>query len=263
MALFDTVSILPRTPIAVSPPFPLKISMRTELFPPSSQKRSSTVVEQIWSRLRRLILHGTLPPGSRLVELDIAAQSSASQASVREALHRLERDGLVIRRGRRGTFVTEVDPEKMLEIFHVRSTVEELAVRRAVKKIDAQRMDELEGLVVDMLEAGRQGDVIALVEADLALHRRICRWADHPSLMRVWELLSAQMERFLILYDVAHFGDLTEVATNHYPLLDALRAGQADCAAAAIRAHVLIGAPPSDPEGYDQFFDLLQPRQYN
>ena len=54
------------------------------------RKRASSVVEQIWSRLRRMILRGNLAPGTRLVELDIAAQSSASQASVREALHRLE-----------------------------------------------------------------------------------------------------------------------------------------------------------------------------
>lgn len=236
--------------------------MRIDFVAPPSRKRTSTVVEQIWARLRRLILHGTLPPGTRLVELEIAAQSSASQASVREALHRLERDGLVVRQGRRGTFVTDVDPEKMLEIFHIRSSVESLAVRRAVTKIDAARIQELEGLVEEMLEAGRRGDVIAVVEADLALHRRICLWAEHPSLMRVWELLSAQMERFLILYDVAHFGDLTEVAVNHYPLLDALRSGQPDCAAAAMRAHVLIGSPPSDPDGYDQFFAALE-RRYN
>jgi DNA-binding GntR family transcriptional regulator len=224
------------------------------------RKRSSTVVEQIWTGLRRMILHGTLAPGTRLVELEIAAQSSASQASVREALHRLERDGLVVRQGRRGTFVTDVEPEKMLEVFHIRSTVESFAIRRAVKTMTPERLAELEALVERMREAGSRGDIIAVVENDMAFHERICTWAEHPTLLRVWELLYTQMERFLVLYDVAHFVDLTHVAINHEPVLEAIRGRDPDVAARAMHSHVLIGAPPTG-EGTDElFFSALQRR---
>src|SRR5690606_5796766 len=192
------------------------------------RSRTSTVVEQIWSELRRMILQGTLTPGTRLVELDIAAQSSASQASVREALHRLERDGLVVRQGRRGTFVTEVEPEKMLEIFHVRSTVESFAMRRAMVGMTPERLGQLETLVERMRQAGERGDIITVIEADMAFHELICTWAEHPTLLRVWELLYTQMERFLVLYDVAHFADLTRVAINHQPVLEAIRSGDPD-----------------------------------
>lgn len=225
------------------------------------RKRTSTVVEQIWSGLRRMILHGTLAPGTRLVELEIAAQSSASQASVREALHRLERDGLVVRRGRRGTFVTELDPEKMLEIFHIRSTVESFAMRRAVGAMTGERMTELEGLVERMREAGRHADIIGMVESDMAFHQRICIWAEHPHLLRVWELLYTQMERFLVMYDVAHFSDLTQVAANHGPVLDAIRRGDPEHAAHVMQAHVLIGAPPYDGSRSDPFFTALRRRR--
>jgi DNA-binding GntR family transcriptional regulator len=228
---------------------------------PFRRKRTSTVVEQIWSGLRRMILHGTLAPGTRLVELDIAAQSSASQASVREALHRLERDGLVVRQGRRGTFVTDVEPEKMLEIFHIRSTVESFATRRAVRAMTPERLVELEGLVERMRESGRRGDIIAVVETDMAFHERICTWADHPTLLRVWELLYTQMERFLVLYDVAHFADLTHVAVNHEPVLEAIRRGNPSNAAQVMHDHVLIGAPPSEAAHSDPFFTALRRRR--
>lgn len=224
------------------------------------RSRTSTVVEQIWSELRRMILQGSLTPGTRLVELDIAAQSSASQASVREALHRLERDGLVIRRGRRGTFVTEVEPEKMLEVFHIRGTVESVAVRRAVETMTPERLLELERLVERMRQAGRRGEAIALVEADMAFHGRICAWADHPTLLRVWELLYTQMERFLVLYDVEHFFDLTQVALNHEPVLEAIRSGDPDEAARVMHEHVLIGAPPSLAATDDRFYADMRRR---
>ena len=234
--------------------------MRADPAFPFQRKRTSTVVEQIWSGLRRMILRGTLAPGTRLVELDIAAQSSASQASVREALHRLERDGLVVRRGRRGTFVTEVEPEKMLEIFHIRSTVESHALRRAVGSMTPERVTELETLVERMREAGRRGDIITVVETDMAFHERICTWAEHPTLLRVWELLYTQMERFLVLYDVAHFADLTQVAENHEPVLDVIRRGDPDEAARVMHDHVLIGAPPTDSDRSDPFFAALRKR---
>ena len=225
------------------------------------RKRSSTVVEQISSALRRMILRGELAPGTRLVELDLAAQTSASQSSVREALHRLERDGLVVRRGRQGTFVTDVDPENMAEVFHIRSTVESFAIRRTMERITPERLDELDQLVARMRTAGMRGDVMELVEADMAFHNRICTWAEHPTLLRVWELLFTQMERFLVLYDVTHFGDLTQVATNHDPLLDAMRGDDPDHAAEIMRQHVLIGAPPHDAAGLARFFTNLKRRQ--
>lgn len=234
--------------------------MNSEAVLSLKRKRSSTVVEQISSALRRMILRGTLPPGTRLVELELAAQTSASQASVRESLHRLERDGLVVRRGRQGTFVTDVDPEKMYEVFHIRSTVESFAIRRAMERMTPQRLEELESLVEKMLKAGEQGEVIEVVEADMTFHNRICVWADHPTLLRVWELLYTQMERFLVLYDVAHFVDLTQVATNHEPVLAALRGDDPDHAAEIMREHVLIGAP-QDSAGLDEFFTGLRRRE--
>jgi DNA-binding GntR family transcriptional regulator len=234
------------------------LSMNSETLLHLKRKRSSTVVEQIWTELRRMILRGKLAPGTRLVELDIAGQSGVSQASVRETLHRLERDGLVVRRGRRGTFVTEVEPEKMREIFHIRSTVEGFAMRSAMERMTPQRVTELEGLVDRMREAGRRGDIVEVVETDMELHHRICTWAEHPTLLRVWELLYTQLERYLMLYDVAHFADLTQVAEKHVPLLQAIRSGDPDAAAEVMRSHTLIGVPPSDLSAF-----LTPPRRQN
>lgn len=202
------------------------------------RKPTSTVVDEICNHLRTQILQGTLGPGSRLVELEVAGSIGASQASAREALQRLERDGLVERRGRSGTFVTEVVPEEMNEIFLIRSSVESFAIRRTAGSIQPAQLDELRLLVGRMREAGRLGETVRLVEQDMAFHQRICAWANHPTLLRVWTLLRAQIERYLVIYDALHFTDLTEVADSHLPILAALAEHDASAAAERIESHV-------------------------
>lgn len=209
-----------------------------------NRNRDGTLVDEITRKLRRLILSGEYEPGKRLVELDLAEQTGSSQGSVREALQRLERDNLVVRRGRTGTFVTGVSPEDMHEIFLVRCVVESAAIRRTARTISAEQIEELEGLLEDMREAARKGDTVALVERDMAFHQRICAWADHPTLLRTWVLQYTQLERYLVLYDMLHFSDLMEVANFHVPILEALKAGDTERAVEALRRNVMMGAPP-------------------
>ena len=197
-----------------------------------------TVVEAIWDQLRKLILDGTLAPGTRLVELDIAAQTKASQASVRGALQRLERDGLVVRKGRTGTYVAEVIPEDLNEIFSVRSVAESSVVRRLALSIRPQQLRVLRGLVERMRDAARAGDPVGLVKHDMAFHEHLYLWAGHPTLLAMWTLIQAQLERFLIIYDAANYADLMEVADCHTPIIDALEAKDPDRAESEIQQHV-------------------------
>jgi DNA-binding GntR family transcriptional regulator len=172
------------------------------------------------------------------VELEIASETGASQASVREALHLLERDGLVVRRGRGGTFVTEVSDDQMREIFQVRVMVESFAIRHAVASMTCSRIAELQTLVDRMRDAGRQGDAVSLVEHDMAFHERLLLWSDQTTLLRVWALLHGQLERFLVMQDIRSFPDLTEVADSHLPVLEALASGDACLAVDRLEMHM-------------------------
>lgn len=202
--------------------------------------RGKSIADEIASQLRSRILSGQIAPGTRLVELEIAGQTGSSQSSVREALQRLENDALVVRRGRMGTFVTEVAPDEMHEIFQVRSTVESAAIRRTAERIQDDQIQELHLLVGRMREAAEARDLAALVELDMRFHQKICAWAEHPTLLRVWMLLHAQLERFLILFNPFQFPDLSLVAGNHLPLIEALAARDPELAAERIEKHVSI-----------------------
>src|SRR5215470_19708501 len=87
----------------------------------------ASLSDQVYEHLRLAIIHTDLVPGEKLVELEIAAQMGTSQGPVREALQRLERDGLVERRARSATFVTSISPDEMYELFSIRSVIEGFA----------------------------------------------------------------------------------------------------------------------------------------
>ena len=199
-----------------------------------------TVVDQVWNQLRALILHGQFAPGMRLVELELANQTGTSQAAVRDDLQRLERDGLVERRGRVGTFVTSVSADQMREIFVVRSVVESFAIRRTIAHIQAEQLDELALLIEQMRAAGRAGDMVTLVDYDMTFHTCLCQWSGHQTLLRVWNPLYMQVARVVITTHPHYFSDLVEIADTHQPILDALRSGDPDVAAERINEHIML-----------------------
>lgn len=205
---------------------------------PFGKIRSKTVVDEVWGQLRRLILQGTLEPGARLIEMEIASRMQTSQSSIREALQRLERDGLVERRPRTGTFVTPLVTGDVNEVLTIRAVVESFAARRAIEFIEPEQLRELEALVERMHLAAREDDTVLFYEHDITFHRNICRWARHPALLRAWIPLSNELLRFLILSPPP--SDLSGVADSHWRIIDALRSRDADLAARSIREHVMV-----------------------
>lgn len=199
---------------------------------------SRTVVDEVHHQLRAMILVGALPPETRLIELDVAAQMGTSQASVREAIHRLERDGFVERRPRLGSFVTPVLLDDVHEILEVRIAIERIAAQRAALRGGAERGDQLREIVERMRDAGRARDMVALTEHDLAFHRQICLWSDHRTLLRAWVPLSTQVQRLMVIAQPFRYPDLTVLADTHLPIIDMIEHGDATAAADAVGDHI-------------------------
>jgi len=218
---------------------------------PTSVIRSLT--EQVYERLRADIVTGRLEAGDRLVELEIAASMGTSQAPVREALQRLEREGLVIRKGRSGTYVTECALDEIHEIFAIRSTIEGFAIRRATKTITADQLSELITLVGLMHAAADDGNMALLTQYDLLFHRDICEWSGSSGLLRTWEPLYSQVQRFVVQTNVNHFSSLNEIAESHVPIVDALKQGDEEAAAMAVQEHVMLIWSKMGPDDHQEF----------
>jgi DNA-binding GntR family transcriptional regulator len=212
-----------------------------------------SLAEQVYRHLRAQIILGEFPSGMKLVEMDLAEATGTSQGTVREALQRLEREGLVERHAHRATVVTEVNADEIYELFAVRSTIESFAVRRAVHHLTDRNVQQLAELIDAMRKEGDAGNVIGLVEHDLEFHRLICDWSRSKTLLRAWMPLYAQIQRFIAQTHPQYFEDLVRVADSHVPVYEALCRRDADEAVRLMHDHIMLiwswlrdGNAPSD-----------------
>jgi DNA-binding GntR family transcriptional regulator len=223
--------------------------------PPRSQphfKKVSSLSDQVYTHLRHAIICSQLLPGEKLVELEIAAQMGTSQGPVREALQRLEHDGLVERQARSATFVSSIPTDEMYELFSIRSEIEGFAARRTAQRISTSQYDQLEELVQKMAQAGSQKEIITLAEFDMQFHRSIVEWSESAGLLRVWLPLSNQIQRFIVQSHPQQYPDFVEVGTRHRPIVEALRRRDGDGAAHAIQEHIMLiwSSQEFTPDGF-------------
>lgn len=163
-----------------------------------------------------------------------------SQGPVREALQRLEREGLVERRSHSATFVTSVAIDEIYELFSIRSVIEGFAIRRTVERITPAQCDQLDGLIEAMRAAARDDDMLTLTEHDLQFHRLICQWSGSGTLQRAWDPLYGQTQRFVVRTHKDYFASLADIANTHEPIVAALRAHDTLQVTRIIQEHVML-----------------------
>lgn len=193
-------------------------------------------------RIRDLILSGALRDGDRLVERDLADRLGISRGPVRDALRRLDAEGLVVllpRRGARVATLTAADGE---EIIALRAVTEPLAVRALAASGPAGYAGELQRIVDDLHRACDDGDRSAAVLLDFALHRRIHELSGRRRLLHTWETVSAPLLHiFRLSRDL--YADIADIATSHQALLDDIVSGDPARAETAARTHVTRFGP--------------------
>jgi DNA-binding GntR family transcriptional regulator len=195
----------------------------------------SVLSDQVKDRLLQAILDGRYPPGARIVETRVAREFGTSQAPVREALRDLEALGVVEVTAFHGARVRRPSRRELLEAYAVRAELEALAARLALESPTDAVLDELAGHVADMRRAARDGDLHGEAAADAAFHGRIVETAANGTLQRVWQHLEPFSRTYITL--VVPGADRHRIADLHDPVLAALRRGDPDLVADAIRRH--------------------------
>lgn len=199
-----------------------------------------SLVDQVYEHLRTAIFRGELEDGERIVEMDIAKQMGISQGPAREALQRLDNDGLVERRARSATYVSTISIEEMFDLFEIRNTIETLAIRHTAQLIKPNQVDELQLLVDLMSSAAKADNLITLTTNDIQFHKRICEWSGDRTLLRSWMPLFSQIQRFKIRYHRHFFPDLQEIANIHQPIVDALRKHDVELSTRLLGEHISL-----------------------
>jgi DNA-binding GntR family transcriptional regulator len=190
--------------------------------------------EQVYRRLRQSIIDEELAPGTRLVESEIARNYQISQAPVRDAIKKLAHEGLVTYFKRRGNYVTETSAEEADQARQVRVVIEELAARELAGNLKQEDELALMAAIDEMRRGAQLDDAVRVRSADLAFHRKVCQASGNPFIAKVWAVLEPG------LYTPGPFGvgDLRRMSAWHERLLDTLRDGDPDQAAALFASHV-------------------------
>jgi DNA-binding GntR family transcriptional regulator len=187
-----------------------------------------------YERLKQAIITGELEPGTHLVETSLARLCQVSRTPVREALTRLEQDGLV-QQGPRGLVVRERSPQEILDIYETRIVLEATAARIAAQRstpLDAVRLDQAARLT----EAVDTSDPRALSRANRELHRVIWHSTHNESLIDLLERLDLHLLRFPET-TLAFPGRWAESTAQHREIVAAIQAGDGERAAQLATEH--------------------------
>jgi DNA-binding GntR family transcriptional regulator len=196
--------------------------------------------EQIKDVILDGIISGRRPPGSRLVETQIAKELGVSQASVREALRDLEQIGCVAHEPFRGCSVRAFSAPELLEAFPVRTALEALAARLAAEQISGEELERLRQLVGRMRDAARRRDAHEQSLANAAFHATIVHAARNSTLERQWQLLEPFSRTYISVSRPSL--DLVELSERHVPILEAMERRDAAGAARAMEEHLTRAA---------------------
>lgn len=194
--------------------------------------------ELVLTQLLVAIRAGKLRQGERLPEADIAERLMLSRGTVREAVRRLEQEGLVVSLPHRGAYIASVTAEDAAEIFTLRRLVESHAVREAATRGTPQDLEELTTLVREMVAAAERNDRVERVRCDLLFHERLCELSGNRLLHKFWTSLALRL--WLIYLDPRSQPrpDSVRRAAAHLALVDLLRLRDVEGAVAWISRHV-------------------------
>jgi DNA-binding GntR family transcriptional regulator len=199
------------------------------------------------SLITRPVLHaifaGQLPGGTRLIEEDLAEQFQISRAPVREALREIAAMGLIELRQNRGAVVLPFNPESLRGIYQVRLALESEAVRLAAVHLPKTEAEKFENIFVELLASNMRDHAwsVRTNVSDEEFHKMLATWAGvarlSQEIKRYYLLVREIREAQGRLYKIQE-----EAIQQHLTIIRALRNGDGEAAAQAMREHVLAAA---------------------
>ncbi len=190
------------------------------LSPISSQ---DTLADIVTNRIREAIIRGSLPPGERLAEPALAAELGVSRSPVREALVRLEGDGLVRREANRGFSVWEPTATDVDEILGLRVMMETLTAELIIDKLTDEDFAKLEEIVAQQKQAIEANRFLRLTREDRRFHDYFVERTGNSRLLDMWNQIMGQWE-VLVFRRAEHNPAVSgTVLTDHRNILEALK----------------------------------------
>lgn len=218
-----------------------------------TQIETKSLRERISDMLREAIVTGELKPGQSLVENELAAQLGVSRAPLREALQILSSEGLVETIPYKGAIVHRLTKQDIEELYSLRCVLEQFAIQRIIALGNPEHITVLRGIFDEMLTAAQSGDVTQVTLIDRRFHDTLIELSGHRLLMETWSTVTLRVRQVMALRNRRN-RDLTQIAYNHVPIIEAIAAWNEAEAKQLIEIHV-VSARDLIVEMWDDLID--------
>ena len=191
----------------------------------------------VFNTLRQAILRGELKPGERLMEIQLANKLGVSRTPIREAIRKLELEGLVLMIPRKGAEVAEITEKNMRDVLEVRKALEDLAVQLACDKITKEEIEEMKKAAEDFKKILKSKDITEIAEADVRFHDIIYMATDNQKLIQLLNNLREQMYRYRIEY-LKKKECYPQLLNEHQTIIDAIAGHDKELATKFTSQHI-------------------------
>ena len=191
----------------------------------------------VFQTLRKAILMGELEPGERLMETQLGEKLGVSRTPIREAIRKLELEGLVVMVPRKGAQVAQFTKKDIEDVLEVRAALEALAARLACKHMDDRAFLKLQLAIAEYEYAAKENNIEVMIEKDVEFHETIFQATNNDKLIQLFHNMREQIHRYRIAY-LKNAEDSTMVLREHLALLEALKNKDSETAADLATNHI-------------------------
>lgn len=191
----------------------------------------------VFKTLRQAILRGDLKPGERLMEIHLANRLGVSRTPIREAIRKLELEGLVTMIPRRGAEVAQITAKNLQDVLEVRKALDALAIELACQRISREEEEALAEACGNFERMTKQKDVALIAKADVELHEIIVAASGNERLKQMVDNLAEQMYRYRFEH-IKDAGQHERLIKEHRIILESIREKNLAKAAEAAMIHI-------------------------
>lgn len=191
----------------------------------------------VFENLREAILEGKVKPGQRLMEVQLAEQLGVSRTPVREAIRKLELEGLVVMLPRKGAYVANMSLKDIIDVLEIRASLEGLAASLASERISPEDIKKLENIAKDFEQSTNNSDVDTLLRKDVEFHECIFKATNNKKLHQLITSLWEQVYRFRVTY-ISDYDSSVNIISEHKLILEAIKKGDTELAKKYATQHI-------------------------
>ncbi|HEX7712937.1 MAG TPA: GntR family transcriptional regulator [Bacillota bacterium] len=193
--------------------------------------------ELVFESLREAIIQGKLGPGERLMEIQLAEEMGVSRTPVREAIRKLELEGLVVMIPRKGAYVAGLSLKDIADVFEIRRALEGLAAELASERATDEELEQMERYLVKISEEIEVGDVDKVVETDTGFHSLLYKASRNERLTQIISNLREQIQRSRTT-SLSYPGRMKIAVEEHRKIVEAVSARDGELARKLAHEHI-------------------------